>query len=207
MSLSNVSIISKKEVAIPPTIVYRHQSLTEELNCLNNTKDQDKHDETDDFKQPSTSTSSIIKKLSNSHIFGNQTSPPPSQASVLQLTSDEAAMNEPIQAQKASSFAKFKDNIAEISEATIQPIIERQHFKSFWRKIEFKIVEELFLLCHDLPREFNFGAYVGYRFQKYIAEVGNISSSSWFLLGLVVTLNIAVASIKGKFVRPTAVCS
>jgi hypothetical protein len=104
-----------------------------------------------------------------------------------------------IEAKKGYSFAKMKEDLVEMGEATLQPIFEKNKFKAFWHKIEFKIVEELFLLCHNLPREFNFGTYVGFRFQKYIAEVGNISSLAWFLLAVVVLLNLAVSEVHSKY--------
>lgn len=68
-------------------------------------------------------------------------------------------------------------------------------------QMQLIVDKELFLQQHQLPREFNFGSYAGYRFHKYIAEVGNISPMAWFLLAIVIVINLIAAEVDGMLMR------
>ena len=158
-------------------------------------KDQDNHEEIDNFKSvssPPMPTIAPIRKLSNSNVLSSR-----KDSSSVQASFDEN--NSKIEITKKISFAEqMKDGLVEIHDRHLQPVFHKDRFKVFWRKIEFKIIEELFLLCHHLPREFNFGTYTSYRFQHYIAEVGNISSLSWLMLTVLVLLNLGVQQLIGE---------
>ena len=55
---------------------------------------------------------------------------------------------------------------------------------------EYKILRELFVQINpDLPPEFNFSAYIGVLFHEYIAELGEVSPYSWFVLACIVCIN------------------
>ena len=57
-------------------------------------------------------------------------------------------------------------------------------------QIQFKLLQELFLKCHNFPPSFDFGAYMGYQLVKFIPKVGEVSTLSWFCLGLVFVVNL-----------------
>lgn len=84
----------------------------------------------------------------------------------------------------------------------LQEIIQGKHGRNFrvltkmskfWKQVEFKIIQELFLETHlnKVPPEFNFGRYTGYLYHTYISEVGDISFWSWGTLALLGSLNYA----------------
>ena len=60
---------------------------------------------------------------------------------------------------------------------------------TFWKQIEFKLIEKLFYKCHSLPKSFDFGTYAGYQLSTYVASVGELSITSWMGLLIVVAIN------------------
>ena len=66
---------------------------------------------------------------------------------------------------------------------------------SFRTTIEFRIIERLFIYQHKLSPEFQFAHYVNRLFGVYIAELGNVTPVSWFILGVLVCLNFLRAAV------------
>ena len=68
-------------------------------------------------------------------------------------------------------------------------------FPTFRQNIENKLIERLFKFQHKLDDEFRFAHYMSKLFSKYISELGEVSPTSWFMLAILVLLNIARIAI------------
>ena len=66
---------------------------------------------------------------------------------------------------------------------------------TFRTTIEFRIVERLFIYQHKLSPEFQFAHYVNRLFGVYIAELGNVTPLSWFIVMLLVCVNFLRAAV------------
>lgn len=68
-------------------------------------------------------------------------------------------------------------------------------FPNFRQNIENKLIEKLFKHQHKLDEEFRFAHYMSKLFSKYISELGEVSPTSWFMLAILILLNIARIAI------------
>lgn len=59
----------------------------------------------------------------------------------------------------------------------------------FWSRVELKIIEELFICSHGLPKEFDYGYYMSSLYMKYISSVGSINAVSWIILAVLALIN------------------
>jgi hypothetical protein len=89
-------------------------------------------------------------------------------------------MDNPNKFENAKNLLKFLNN----------PSTHRKLNKTkFWTRVEVKIFEELFICAHGLPKEFEYGFYIGNLFVKYVTNIGKVSAITWFILSIFVIFN------------------
>jgi Ca2+-binding EF-hand superfamily protein len=61
---------------------------------------------------------------------------------------------------------------------------------AFRTDIENKLLERFFIGKHKLPNEFRFAHYMSKLFQKYVSELGEVSTINWTILAILIVLNL-----------------